>query len=90
MAHYGPTDTTWWEYSCSYQWPGLDGGATNATWWGQNTWTDYYDWDGSRPVAYGENFYDGYSDGWFMSTFCNYWIDIVSGSYVGYGPISCD
>jgi hypothetical protein len=83
------TPSTWWEYSCTYWWPGW-GGATNANWWGQNTWTDYFYWDGSKPVAYGENFYDGYSDGWFMATYCNYWIDIVNGSYVGYGPISCD
>jgi hypothetical protein len=84
-----PAGSTWWEYSCTYWWPGW-GGATNANWWGQNTWTNYFYWDGAQPVSYGENFYDGYSDGWFMATYCNYWVDIVNGSYTGYGPISCD
>lgn len=82
-----PTDSTWWEYSCSYMWPGWGTGATNANWWGQYTWTEYFYWDGSKSVSYGENFYDGYSDGWIMATDCSYWLDAVSGWSA---TLSCD
>lgn len=81
------TESTWWEYSCSYTWPGWGTGATNANWWGQDTWTDYYYWDGARPVFYGESLYDGYSDGWIMASYCNYWTDAASGWS---GLLSCD
>jgi hypothetical protein len=82
-----PTASTWWEYSCSYAWPVIGIGATNADWSGQYTWTDYFYWDGSKPVFYGEYFYDGYSDSMFTATYCNYWVDAASGWY---GPLSCD
>jgi hypothetical protein len=82
-----PTDSTWWEYSCNYTWPSSGTGATNANWWGQDNWTDYFYWDGSKPVHYGENFYDGYSDGWIMASYCSYWFDAVSSWS---GQLSCD
>jgi hypothetical protein len=81
------TNSTWWEYSCTYVWPVSGTGATNANWWGQDILTDYFYWDGSKPVFYGENFYDGYSDGWLMASYCNYWLDAASGWS---GQLSCD
>jgi hypothetical protein len=85
-AGFWPTASTWWEYSCTYAWPVVGTGATSANWWGQYIWTNYFYWDGSKPIYYGENFYDGYSDGWIMGTNCTYWIDASGWSEL----LSCD
>ena len=68
--HYGdrwPTGSSWWEYSCSRvdsEFHNLctGGGACDAycplCWTETETWTDYFYWDGSRPVFYGESYSD--------------------------------
>jgi hypothetical protein len=85
-----PTASTWWEYRCTYIWPGWaegGGGATNANWGGQQVSTLYFYWDGSKPVFYGKEFYDGYWDGWYVGSECSYWIDEATAE--SYGPLYC-
>ncbi len=48
-----PAGATWWEYQCTYAYPVCGPGACNAD-WSPSIWTDYFYWDGSRPVFYGE------------------------------------
>jgi hypothetical protein len=80
-----PTGSSWWEYQCHLVWPPDGTGATNANWWGQEIYDDYFYWDGSAPVFYGQWNYDGYSDGWYMGSDCSYWWDAPSGQ--SYGPL---
>jgi hypothetical protein len=74
-AGFWPTASTWWEYSCTYAWPVLGTGATSEDWGGEYVWTDYFYWDGSEPVFYGDWFYDGYWDSMISATYCTYWQD---------------
>jgi hypothetical protein len=80
-----PTGSSWWEYQCHHVWPPNGTGATNANWWGQEIYDDYFYWDGSAPVFYGQWNYDGYSDGWYVGSDCSYWWDGPSGQ--SYGPL---
>jgi hypothetical protein len=83
-----PTGSTWWEYYCHHEWPPLGTGASD--WDGLELYDDYFYWDGSAPVFYGQWSWVVYSD-WFGSG-CPYWWD-ASGSYgpldESFGPIDC-
>jgi PKD repeat protein len=52
-----PTDAPWWEFQCSFQDPHCTGMCNaNTT---PDLWMDFFYWDGSQPVFYGE-FYGAY------------------------------
>jgi len=90
QSNYGgvwPMESTWWEYNCSSTWPQSGGGATNADWGGEYTWINYFYWDGSKPVHYGEWFWDGYFDSMLSASYCWYWNGEDAGE--GNGPFFC-
>ncbi len=68
-----PTGSTWWEYQCSYEYPRCLGYCNLD--WGPYTWIDYFYWDGSNPVFYGEFFADSYFDSMYVASGCSYWWD---------------
>lgn len=68
-----PTASTWWEFQCTYTYPPPIVGATNADWGGAYVWVDYFYWDGSNPIFYGESFFDGYWDSMVTGSGCSYW-----------------
>jgi hypothetical protein len=61
-----PAGSTWWEYRCSYEdsqyHNTCPGPACNAycpdCFWETQDWTDYFYWDGSRAVFYGQAYSD--------------------------------
>ncbi len=56
QSNYGgswPAASTWWEYTCTYWYPQCGPGACTLDWYPSN-WTDYFYWDGSKPVFEGE------------------------------------
>jgi PKD repeat protein len=74
QSNYGdrwPAGATWWEYRCtdgdSYYYTPCTGGACNAfcpeCYWETWEWSDFFVWDGSNAVFYGE----GYSDSIVLS-----------------------
>jgi hypothetical protein len=54
-----PTSSTWWEYQCTSWYPCGGGGACNAD-SVPSYWTDYFYWDGTSAVFYGEYYADQY------------------------------
>ncbi len=66
QSNYGdrwPAGSTWWEYRCTYEdtyyyTTCTGGGACNAfcpeCYWETQEWSDYFVWDGSNAVFYGE------------------------------------
>jgi PKD repeat protein len=70
-----PTASSWWEFQCTYTYPEPAVGATNADWGGAYVWVDYFYWDGSNAVFYGESFLDGYWDSMITGSGCSYWWD---------------
>jgi hypothetical protein len=66
QSNYGnrwPASSVWWEYQCTlsdYQYHDTcGGGACDAwcpdCWWEESDWTDYFYWNGSDAVFYGES-----------------------------------
>lgn len=70
------TDGSWWEYNCP-----LTGMVDEST----ALWTDYYYWDGSSSVYYGEWWTEPY-DYWFGNPSCSWWRDPADNWY---GPYAC-
>jgi hypothetical protein len=69
QSRYGqqwPATSTWWEYRCSYENvyysnPCTSGACNAFCWycyWETQVWTDYFYWDGSAAVFYGEVYSD--------------------------------
>jgi PKD domain/IPT/TIG domain/Divergent InlB B-repeat domain len=84
-----PATSTWWEYRCTYSDSRYNttctGGACNAfcpdcTWefW---DWADYFYWDGSEAVFYGESYtYSLVSEGGYWPDYTSwYWWDAPTG-----------
>jgi chitodextrinase len=67
------TSSTWWEYQCRHEYPQCVG-MCNAD-WGPYVWIDYFYWDGSNPVFYGEFFGDFYFNSMWSASGCSYWWD---------------
>jgi PKD repeat protein len=74
-----PAGSTWWEYQCSYTYPQCDF-MCNAD-WGPYVWVDYFYWDGSNPVFYGEFFGDFYFNSMYSASGCSYWWDAPSSQW---------
>jgi hypothetical protein len=61
-----PAGSSWWEYRCSYEETFYDNPCTSGAcdafcWyctWRTQHWTDYFYWDGSNAVFYGEAYSD--------------------------------
>jgi PKD repeat protein len=68
-----PSSSTWWEYRCRYEYPQCTG-ACNAN-WVPSTYDDYFYWDGSRPIFYGEFYGDYYAASLGYGDGCEYWWD---------------
>jgi PKD repeat protein len=82
QSYYGgrwATDSTWWEYLCGACIPGC---ATNES---TSFRYDYYVWDGSRPVYYGQSYTESNMDG--DGDPCSYWWDEATSQW--YGPYAC-
>ena len=77
-----PAGSTWWEYRCTYAYPQCSG-ACNAD-WVASVWTDYFYWDGSRSVFYGE-FYGDY----YYGSGCDYWWDQPTARWYLFDTAAC-
>jgi Divergent InlB B-repeat domain len=88
--------STWWEYRCSYEDTFYDNpctsGACNGfcwycTWETQN-WTDYFYWDGSNAVFYGEAYSDSLvSEGDLFPPYSSTaWWDAPAAQWYSLGP----
>jgi chitodextrinase len=75
-----PAGSVWWEYSCVSYFPVCTGNCNqNYT---PDLFIDFFYWDGSQPVFYGE-FYGAYYDASIMGTelFREYWWDEPTGAW---------
>jgi hypothetical protein len=91
-----PTTTTWWEYKCTsevalYHDTMCTGvGACDAfcpwCYWDTQDWSDYFYWDGSNPVFYGETYSDSvvYDSG--LSGLTADWWDASAGRWYDIAP----
>jgi PKD repeat protein len=78
-----PAGSSWWEYRCTYKYPPPCSGACNADWY-PSVWTDYFYWDGSKPVFYGE-FYGDY----YYGSGCDYWWDQPTAAWYVFDTAAC-
>ena len=78
-----PTGSGWWEYQCNYVYPVCGPGAC-ATDWTSSLWTDYFYWDGAKPVFYGE-FYGDY----YYGSGCDYWWDQPTARWYVFDTAAC-
>lgn len=67
-----PTGSTWWEYACTFIEPAPCAPMCDGT-WRSSTWTDYFYWDGSQAVFYGEDYVA--VDHSMMFGDCEFWWD---------------
>jgi len=70
QSNYGdqwPATTTWWEYRCTYELAVYHDFCTGVgacpafcpnCYWDTQDWSDYFYWDGSNAVFYGEAYSD--------------------------------
>lgn len=79
-----PAGSTWWEFQCDYEWPQCDG-ACEAD-WAPSYWSDYFYFDGTGAVFYGEFFFDYGYDSWYEGSGCVYWWDQPTGQWY---EVSC-
>jgi PKD repeat protein len=80
-----PAGSTWWEYQCtrsdsvyhSYCTVGACNAFCPECWWESSEWTDYFYWDGSNAVFYGESYsYSSISEGEYWPPYTlYYWWD---------------
>jgi PKD repeat protein len=82
-----PASSTWWEYRCAYQYPQCTG-MCNAD-WAPYVWTDYFYWDGSKSVFYGEFYGDWYYDSMWSASGCSYWWDAPSSQWYRFEEPGC-
>jgi PKD repeat protein len=82
-----PAGSSWWEYRCAYEYPQCSA-ACQAN-WTPSLWTDYFYWDGSKPVFYGEFFGDYYSDGFVSGSGCSYWWDQPTARWYVFDTAAC-
>ena len=78
-----PAASSWWEYRCTYVYPPPCIGACNAD-WSPSIWIDYFYWDGSKPVFYGESYGD-----YYYGSGCDYWWDQPSGGWYALDTAAC-
>jgi hypothetical protein len=72
-AHVGrPTSSTWWEYACTLVEVPPCAPMCNAIPMSR-IWTDYFYWDGSQAVFYGEHHFVPDPSMWFGD--CEFWWD---------------
>ena len=81
------TGSVWWEYRCRYEYPVCEG-ACDAN-WSPSVWIDYFYWDGSQPVFYGEFFGDYYWASLWGSELCDYWWDAPTDRWYAFEQPGC-
>ena len=100
QGNYGnrwPTSSTWWEYRCSLEDAQYHNYCTGVgacpaycpdCYWDTQDWTDYFYWDGSNAVFYGQ----AYSDSQVLdsgdSYFSNAWWDGPTAQWYDLGPFT--
>ncbi len=72
-----PTASTWWQADCPYV------GAYDES---MPIWDDYFYWDGTRSLGYGQWWTEPYQT-WDGHDPCSYWSDTATGQW--YGPYAC-
>lgn len=74
-----PTGSAWWEYSCANCTAGcaIDESST--------FWRDFFYWDGTRSVFFGQWYTESYQQG--QGDPCSFWWDEVAAQW--YGPYDC-
>jgi PKD repeat protein len=77
-----PAGSTWWEYRCTYEYPQCSAACTTD--WTASLWTDYFYWDGSKSVFYGE-FYGDY----YYGSGCDYWWDQPTARWYLFDTAAC-
>ncbi len=77
-----PAVSSWWEYQCTYAYPQCSA-ACNADWY-PSMWTDYFYWDGSKSVFYGESYGD-----YYYGSGCDYWWDQPTTSWYVFDTAVC-
>ena len=82
-----PAGLSWWEYQCSFEYPACQA-ACNAD-WGPSLGSDYFYWDGSKPVFYGEFYGDYYWDSIVSGSGCDYWWDQPTASWYRFDTSAC-
>ena len=80
------TSSTWWEYSCTYLWPGCNY-ACNAD-YVSDEWIDYFYWDGAKAVFYGEYYADQYWPSQMGTDPNYYWWDQPTNQWYRFPPPS--
>jgi hypothetical protein len=73
QSNYGgqwPAASTWWEYQCTFVQPPPCSACVIEATWSPSVWTDFFYWDGVRPVFYGE-YYVAVSPSW--GGYCQFW-----------------
>jgi hypothetical protein len=97
-----PAGTTWWEYKCTYETaqyyphPCPAVGACDAVCYGypidcytvSQTSTDYFYWDGSSAVFYGEFYSSSIDDGMGYSASSTAWWDGLTQQWYDLGPFT--
>jgi hypothetical protein len=91
-----PASSTWWEYRCSLEeaqyHDTCPGPACPAfcpdCYWETQDWSDYFYWDGSNAVFYGQAYSDSvaYDDG--FSWAANWWWDGPTAQWYNLGPFT--
>jgi PKD repeat protein len=97
QSNYGeqwPATTTWWEYKCTsevaFYYNLCTSGGCDAfcpyCYWNTQDWTDYFYWDGTNAVFYGEAYSDStVFDGGFSSMTADWW-DASAGQWYDNAP----
>jgi len=99
QSNYGdrwPAASTWWEYRCSLEvaqyYNFCPGPACPAfcpdCYWDTQDWTDYFYWDGSNAVFYGQAYSDSQVFDSGDSTFSNAWWDAATAQWYDLGPFT--
>jgi PKD repeat protein len=93
-----PVGSSWWEFRCSYETsfysnPCTSGACDAFCWycyWETQDWTDYFYWDGSEAVFYGETYSDSvvWEGGIAPDSSSTDWWDAPTAQWYLLGPYS--
>jgi len=81
------TGSSWWEYRCDSHYPTCEP-QCNAN-FVASSWMDYFYWDGSKPVFYGEFYGDYYLPSQGIGSPCEYWWDAPTSQWYRFESLEC-
>jgi PKD repeat protein len=86
-----PASSTWWEYACSYSYPPPCTGICDQSSSYYVNSTDYFYWDGSKAVHYGELYADSSLDMEFSVSGegCQFWWDVATAQWYMFDTSAC-